>query len=319
MSTDAPLMPPHRAGHVWLYFLAVAALAFGASFLVMLLTGRDTDPSVAWLLKCALVMVLVVSLTAFYMRRDRLHWSRYGVCAEPQVLLHCLGGFAGGLLLALGWAGVVAFWAPFHWQANPTMRADALVMGTLASFAIGMAEEVGYRSYGMERLRQDRGTASAVGLPTLIFAAAHVVGGMHWLPGLLVVASGGLLYACLMLATRSLPLVICFHVANNVGQDALLRTGEGSLWQPVFADPTQAQANSVPIWAGMCALNLLVAVCAWRYHARTLPDMPCSGGHQSQGFAAMAKGLDKQKEQKKKPAKTMKEKKAEKNAKKSAR
>jgi hypothetical protein len=35
--------------------------------------------------------------------------------------------------------------------------------------------------------------------------------------------------------------------------------------------------------------------------------------------AAMAKGLDKKKEQKKKPAKTMKEKKAEKNEKKSAR
>ncbi len=36
-------------------------------------------------------------------------------------------------------------------------------------------------------------------------------------------------------------------------------------------------------------------------------------------IAAMAKGLDKQKEQKKKPAKTAKEKKAEKNEKKSTR
>jgi hypothetical protein len=48
-------------------------------------------------------------------------------------------------------------------------------------------------------------------------------------------------------------------------------------------------------------------------------DVPCSCHRTPHGDTAMAKGLDKKKETKKKPAKTMKEKKAEKNEKKTTR
>lgn len=278
MTTASKGMRQRPAWYVWIYFALVALLAFGGTFLSMLLTGRDTNPSLTWLLKCVLVMLFVVMLTTFHLRRDRLSWSRYGVSAQPRRVLACaLAGFAGGLLLALGWAGIVRYWAPFHWQANPTLRWDVLISGTVASLAIGVAEEVGYRSYGMERLYQAYGAAAAVVLPTLIFVAAHLAGGMAWLPGLLVVGSGGLLYACLMLATRSLPFVAAFHIANNVAQDALLRTSEGSLWQPVFRDPAQAPSNGLPIWLSMAALNLAVAAYAWRYRARfRLPFLPPS-------------------------------------------
>lgn len=254
--------------YVWVYFALVATLAFGGTFLAMVLTGRDSDPSLTWLLKCTLVMIMVVALTAFYLHRDHLSWSRYGVSAQPRTLVYGLAGFAGGLLLALGWAGIVGFWAPFQWQMNPMLRWDVVITGTVASLAIGVAEEVGYRSYGMERLYHDHGAIKAALLPTIIFVAAHLAGGIAWLPGLLVIGSGGLLYASLMLATRSLPFVAAFHIANNVAQDALLRTSEGSIWKPVFRDSAQAHSNGLPIWLCMAVLNLAIAACAWRYRAR---------------------------------------------------
>jgi membrane protease YdiL (CAAX protease family) len=262
------LMRQRPAWHVWVYFAWVAILAFGGTFLAMVLAGRDSDPSLTWLLKCTLVMVLVVALTAFYMRRDGLFWSRYGVSARPRSLMYGFAGFTGGMLLALGWAGIVGLWAPFHWQVNLTLRWDVVITGTVASFAIGVAEEVGYRSYGMERLYQDHGAIAAALLPTIIFVAAHLAGGLALLPGVLVVGSSGLLYASLMLATRSLPFVAAFHIANNVGQDALLRTSDGSIWQPVFRDSAQAQSHGLAMWLSMAALNLVIAACAWRYRAR---------------------------------------------------
>lgn len=268
MGATSKQMQQRPAWYVWAYFALVALLAFGSTFFVMVLTGRTTDASLAWLLKCALVMVLVVALTAFYLRRDNLNWSRYGVRAEPRALAYGLAGLLGGLMLALGWAGIVGYWAPFHWQSNPALRWDALITGTFASLAIGVAEEVGYRSYGMERLHKAYVPAAAAILPTTIFVAAHLAGGLAWLPGLLVVGSGGLLYASLMLATRSLPFVAAFHIANNLAQDALLRTSDGSIWRPVFQDAAQAQSNELPIWLSMGLLNLTVAACAWRYRAR---------------------------------------------------
>jgi len=70
------------------------------------------------------------------------------------------------------------------------------------------------------------------------------------------------MYGCLMLATRSLPFVAAFHIANNLGQDALLRTSTGSLWKPVFHTEV-ATASQPAIWLGMMLLNLLVAAGAW--------------------------------------------------------
>jgi membrane protease YdiL (CAAX protease family) len=96
---------------------------------------------------------------------------------------------------------------------------------------------------------------------------------MPWLAALCVVASCGLLYGTLMLATRSLPFVAAFHVANNLLQDAVLRPGEGSLFAPVFrggvADATE---HSPRIWLCMLALNVAVAALVWRW--RTPPPVP---------------------------------------------
>jgi membrane protease YdiL (CAAX protease family) len=109
-------------------------------------------------------------------------------------------------------------------------------------------------------------------LPSLLFAAMHMTGGMPWLAALCVVASCGLLYGTLMLATRSLPFVAAFHVANNLLQDAVLRPGEGSLFAPVFrAGPADAIEHSLQIWLSMFVLNAALAALAWRW--RTPPPV----------------------------------------------
>lgn len=257
-------MPARPAWYAWFYLALVAVMAFGGTVLASILAGRDADPATGWLLKCTLVLALVCGLTRQFLRRDGLSWSRYGICRDRSAARLSLVGLAGGLVLVLGWSGVVAACAPFHWRMNPTFSVPALLSASLATVAIGIAEEVGYRSYGMERFHARYGPGAAALVPTLVFAAAHLSGGMGVLPAVLVVGSAGLMYASLMLATRSLPFVAAFHIANNLGQDALLRTGAGSLWTPEFRDPLGAESNAAWIWVGMAAINLAVAAFAWR-------------------------------------------------------
>lgn len=260
-------MPPRSAWYVWGYLLLVSVAAFGAAALAMIVVGRAADPAQAWLVRCALVMALVVGVTWLYLRRDGLSWSRYGVSADARGATACLTGLAGGSLLALLWTLIVWAWAPFHWQPNPALRMDALLAGALAALAMGIAEEVGYRSYGLERLYIRYGAAVGVLAPSAVFVLAHLSGGMPWLAGLLVVGSCSLLYGSLMLATRSLPLVTAFHVANNLVQDALLRTGTGSLWQPVFRNAEAPQRHQLAIWVSMAIVNLALAAWAWKRRA----------------------------------------------------
>ena len=258
-------MPPRSAWYVWGYLLLVSIAAFGAAFLAMIVTGRNADPAQAWLARCALVVALVVGVTWLYLRRDGLRWSRYGVSADARSAVACFAGMAGGALLALSWTLIVWAWAPFHWQSNPALRIDALLTGVLAAVAMGVAEEVGYRSYGLERLHVQYGAAISVLAPSAVFVLAHLSGGMPWLAGLLVVGSGSLLYGSLMLASRSLPFVAAFHIANNLVQDALLRTGTGSLWQPVFENAEAPHRHQSAIWMCMAGVNLAIAGWAWTH------------------------------------------------------
>ena len=261
-------MPPRSAWYVWGYLLLVSVAAFGAAVLAMIVTGRNADPAQAWLVRCVLVMALVTGVTWLYLRRDGLRWSRYGVSADARGATACLTGLAGGCLLALLWALIVWAWAPFRWQPNPALRMEALLTGALAALAMGIAEEAGYRSYGLERLYLQYGAVVSVLAPSAVFVLAHLSGGMPWLAGLLVVGSCSLLYGSLMLATRSLPFVTAFHIANNLVQDALLRTGTGSLWQPVFQSADAPQRHQLAIWMSMALVNLALAAWVWTRRAR---------------------------------------------------
>ncbi|NID14514.1 CPBP family intramembrane glutamic endopeptidase [Luteibacter yeojuensis] len=256
--------------HIAGYFLLVALSAFGGSLATTLLVPVTAGPMVAWFAKCALVMCLVVALTWVYLRRGGSTWARYGLTRRAWWQVPT--GLAGGLLLALAWSIPIYLASPFHWTSNPGFSGTAFVLGTLASIGMGIAEEVGYRTYGMYFLLRSIGAVMAVLVPTAIFVGMHMAGGVPWLAALLVVGSASVMYGCLMLATRSLPFVAAFHIANNLGQDAWLRTSAGSLWQPVFRSDIPADSQPL-IWVGMMVLNALVACVAWRvWRLRTRPS-----------------------------------------------
>ncbi|WP_448101206.1 CPBP family intramembrane glutamic endopeptidase [Luteibacter jiangsuensis] len=257
--------------HIAGYFVLVAVMAFGGTFVAALVVPARAGPSVAWFAKCLIVMCLVVALTWAYLRRAGIGWRRYGVGRHSW--RYGLGGLAAGLALAAAWSIPVFLVVPFHWATNETFSGTAFALATGASFGIGIAEEVGYRTYGMDRLLDVSGPLAALLIPTAVFVGVHVAGGVPWLAGLLVVGSSSVMYGCLMLATRSLPFVAAFHIANNLGQDALLRTSAGSLWKPVFHADVAA-ASQPAIWLGMMLLNLLVAsgaLAIWRRTPRPEP------------------------------------------------
>jgi membrane protease YdiL (CAAX protease family) len=253
-------MPTPSFARIAGYFAIVAAMAFGGAFAVAVFVPARVGADVAWFVKCVLVMCLVTAVTWFYMRHDGVTWKRYGVARGAGIRV--IGGLGAGLLLAGAWSSPVYLVTPFHWSLNDGLSWTTFVLGTFASVGMGIAEEVGYRTYGMDCLLSRAGPMAAVLVPTVIFAGMHIAGGVPWQAGLLVVGSASVMYGCLMLATRSLPFVAAFHIANNVGQDAWLRTGTGSLWRPVFESDIPASSQPT-IWTGMMVLNLIVATGAW--------------------------------------------------------
>src|SRR3569623_13300 len=268
-------LPTRPTWYVLLYFALVAGSAFAGALCGGVLTTRDINPALANLIRCAVVVAGVVAVTHVFVHRDGLTWARYGVQSSNRVTARVFVGVSSGGLLVLAWAACVAVWAPFSWLPNDRFRWDAFVAVSLASVFMGVAEEVGYRSYRMDRLRSEHGVVAALLVPMAIFIGAHWVGGVPLVTAVLVVGSCAVLFGSLMLLTGSLLFVFAFHVANNWLQAALLRLGDGSVWRTAYVDAPSAPAAGVPIWACMAAINLAatgVALGLWRRrgHRRNL-------------------------------------------------
>lgn len=255
-----------------LFYTTVTVAAVLGTIAATLITGRHPDPLLTWLTKTLFVLLLVLWVTWLFLRRAGMSWGRYGITSDAHSARYAITGLASGLALALVWAASMWFWAPYTLELNPTFSPRVFILSTLATIAIGIAEEIGYRTYGFECLEKGFGQAMAVALPSLLFAAMHTTGGMPWLAALCVVGSSSVLYGVLMLATRNLPFVAAFHIATNLLQDAVMRTGNGSFFLTSFSAPERLTDQSTRIWISMMAVNVLVAACVWRGRRALMND-----------------------------------------------
>lgn len=246
------------------YLALITASALGATFLASVVTPRSWPAAYAWLVKATLVMTGVTAITAAYLRRAGIAWSDFGV-RRGALASACSGGAVLGLLLGMAWVGVVYWIAPFEIHWNSRIVAPLWLAASIGTVAMGIAEEVGYRSFALHELRLRTGYWPAVLIPTVLFAASHFAGGVPWQAAVLVVGSASVLFSVVMLETRSLPLVIALHAASNLVQDNVLRPSIDSSAFTLISVSGPAQAVQSKIWFAMMAVNVLATavVLAW--------------------------------------------------------
>lgn len=252
-----------RVPGVLVYFLVVALGAFGGTLITAIVVPDSWPAPYAWLIRASTVMALVIGITRFFLARTHWRWADVGF-GGTRWLAALIEGTAGGSLLAACWLAVIYWISPFELAWNHDVVATRFVAATIGTIAMGIAEEVGYRSYGLVQARRIAGYGSAVTLSSAIFVAAHIAGGVPWQAALLVVGSASVLFCVLMLETRSLPLVIALHATTNLVQDNTLRgTANASLFTARAAASTPH--DELAVWTAMASINLIVAagIVAW--------------------------------------------------------
>ena len=99
------------------------------------------------------------------------------------------------------------------------------------------AEELAYRAYLLRKLSERFGATTAVVSTAALFALLHLQAGVPAISVMTVVFTSGVLFAVLFLRWRSLPLVVGFHMAANVGQELIgLRVTGLTVVRPAFGD-----------------------------------------------------------------------------------
>ncbi|WP_433201610.1 lysostaphin resistance A-like protein [Dactylosporangium sp. CS-047395] len=183
------------------------------------------------------VAAAVVGLTALFRRYvDRRPWHDIGLIRpDRRQVAWIAGGFAAGLAvigawfalqLALGTATVTGYELT---ERGAVGMAGLLAAGLVFYLTSATVEEVAYRGYIFQNLREAMPTAGAVLLVGVLFAAPHFLAGSS---GPLHLAIGTLdyvLFSTLMILARlrsgALWAAISFHAAWNWAQDYVFGTG----------------------------------------------------------------------------------------------
>jgi membrane protease YdiL (CAAX protease family) len=215
------------------YFVCWFASYGGVLYLI-----AGPEPTIARHVVAHLVVVgTAIGFTAVFRRFvDRRPWRDIGLVAPDRRQLACIaGGFAAGVTvvglwfavqLALGSAKVTGFELT---ERGVPATTGVLAVGLWYYVTAAVTEEVAFRGYIFQNLREALPMAWAVGLTGLLFASGHFLGGsagpVHAAIGLL----DFVLFSSLMILTRlrtgALWMAISFHAAWNWAQDYFFGVG----------------------------------------------------------------------------------------------
>lgn len=174
-------------------------------------------------LAAQLASVIAVTAAVFLSRRwlDRRSISSLGLQLERRSGLDLLAGFliAGLMMLLiflLEWlAGWLIIGAP-EAAASPALHPAIGLLAMLAAFAAtGWQEELYFRGYLLQNLRDGLNLAWAVGLSTLLFSLAHFANPNASAAGLAGILLAGFFMAYAYLASGRLWLPIGLHIGWN--------------------------------------------------------------------------------------------------------
>jgi membrane protease YdiL (CAAX protease family) len=238
---------------------AVCVLVYLVLF-SMLSHGAESQISTFAFIAPLLLSVALFGLNHIFLRAEGQQMSAIGFDHASHRVTQSALGFGGGVMLILLWALIMAACMGMRWHRANLFHASSALSLLLFTLFLGASEELAYRAYAMVRIGRSIGPLGAILVTSFVFTVLHVQGGVPWLSAIAGVSTCAILYAVLFERTRSLPLVLGFHVANNVAQNLFgLRGSPLSLIEPVVSHSSGGGLTLALV--GAC--NLAIASLLW--------------------------------------------------------
>ncbi|MFL6760805.1 CPBP family intramembrane glutamic endopeptidase [Sphingomonas sp.] len=210
------------AGRAWTYVgLVIAFFGIPAVNLVFKLAGYTRKDDGAIVVRELAILALVAALLWIVRSGERLPWSSIGLRRQPvgfAILwtLAAIAAFAAALFLCLGLL-LPALGLTYGGQGGPAV---SLGVTTLVVMRAGLAEEVFYRGYAIERLEALSGSrAVAAIVPLVLFAGFHFSQGIA---GVLIAFFVGSAATAIYLWKRNLAILIAAHFTVDFVPNVLL-------------------------------------------------------------------------------------------------
>lgn len=248
-------------------------LGYTAIFIGLGLVLGMAPPAARMLLAGTLVTIGSFALTYSFTKSEGLSLSavgaRWSAGSETRFLAGLTVGIAMVLLLLL--LCRIAF-GPLTLVRVPDVAMTTLALMVVTYVMLSAGEELGFRGYPFQRLRQRYGTVAAQVVVALAFAAYHMLQGWHPVNAFVGTTAGSILFGVATIASGGLAFPIGMHAAWNIGSWMLGTKGDAGYWRMDIAAPPSFLAGALVYLAVM----LLATAALWWWMRRRGPVIAAS-------------------------------------------
>ena len=243
-------------------------LGYSAIFIGLGLVLGMAPPAARLLLAGTLVTLGSLAITYALTKNEGSSLSAVGAGWSAGSAMRFLSGFAVGIAMVLLLVTLcrVAL-GPLTFVRVPDVGLTTVALMVLTYVTLSAGEELGFRGYPFQRLRQCYGTVTAQSVVALAFAAYHVLQGWHPVNALVGTTAGSIVFGVATIASGGLAFPIGMHAAWNVGSWMLGTKNDAGYWQMDIAAPPSFVAGAL-VYLTVMGLTMLAL---WWWMRRRSP------------------------------------------------
>ena len=192
----------------------------------------------------SLLAILVVGL---FCKTDGKNFRQVGLYWQPSTIRRFLTGILLGIALSATMMFLVIYPNGLTIKLVENYDVYTFAIWSLAIFFLGWMEEIAFRSYAFETLKNSAGIWTAQIIIAVLFALYHVAGGQDILTSFLGPGSWAFIFGWAVLKTGGISMATGMHFAANIFQAAIGQKKQfAGIWKidsPDMNNTLQSQLN----------------------------------------------------------------------------
>ncbi len=208
--------------------------------------------------------------TVVFLRFEKKRFYEIGLSIERNTVLRFFGGMVIGVILMGMLAAGVLFFSKAVISINSTSDVLHFFLVTIPLLPLAFMEELGFRAYPLEILRDKTGIRTAVVLTSILFALYHLANGWTFAASFYGPAVWGLIFGLSAVHSRGIAMPTGMHYAVNLTTAAFGEPGNSdSIWTIEHSMSSVADQNGTD-WQTILpsALLFVFAIACMELYAR---------------------------------------------------
>ena len=210
---------------------ALFCMAFTALYVLLSLLKSALFRETGNLAHALIGIFVALLVTWAFLKADKRSFRSIGLFLERPTISRFLMGIGLGIVLMAGMTAAVIFFSGFSLSRNPESDLLKFLMGSLPLLPLAFMEELAFRGYPFETLREKTGLRSSIYISALLFGLYHLANGWTLQNALLGAGVWGIIFGLAAHRSRGIALPTGLHYAANLTTSAFgISSGSYHLW-----------------------------------------------------------------------------------------